>query len=72
MPLVRPICFEQVDVTLIGRAPATLVTELVRLEMGCHWKLIHFVVAPKMTEAVILGLAWLDKRGPAITWKDGY
>ncbi|XP_060544221.1 olfactory receptor 13H1-like [Pantherophis guttatus] len=43
-----------VDGTLIGGASATLVTELVRLEIDHHWELIRFVVAPKMTQSVIL------------------
>lgn len=47
-----------------------LVTEAVRLEIGYHWELILFVVAPKMTEAVILGLAWLNKWRPTISWEE--
>lgn len=39
-PLAQPICFEQVDGTLIGGAPAKSVTELIRLEMGRHQELI--------------------------------
>lgn len=39
----------------------THLTEPVKLKMGQHWEMIRFVVVPKMTEAVILGLAWLDK-----------
>lgn len=54
MPLVCLICFEHVDGTLIGGASATLVTELVRLEIGHHWELSRFVVAPKMMQSVIL------------------
>lgn len=38
--------------------------------MGRHWEKIHFVVAPKMTEVVILGLSWLDKWAPTI-WSEG-
>lgn len=49
-----------------------LVTEPLRLEMGHHWELIRFMVAPNMTKVVILGLAWLDKSGPTISWEDGY
>lgn len=53
-PLANPICFEQVDGSLIGGAPAILLTEPLRLEMGWHWEMIQFVVVPKMTKAVIL------------------
>lgn len=55
-----------------NESDATLVTELFRLEMGRHQELIWFVVAPSMTESIILDLAWLDKWGPVITWEDGY
>lgn len=46
--------------------------ELVRLQMGCHRELICFVVASKMIEVIILGLAWLDKWDPTIMWEDAY
>lgn len=39
--------------------------------MGKYWEIIRFVVVPKMTELVILGLAWLDKWHPLILWEDG-
>lgn len=55
--LAKPLWFEQVDRSLMGGAPATHITEPIRLEMTMHWEMIHFVVVPKMTEAVILGLA---------------
>lgn len=71
MPLAHPICFEQVDGTLIGGAPATLIIEPVRLEMGHHWELLQFVVVSRMTVSHP-GLAWLDKRGSTIMWEDGY
>ncbi|KAK9395807.1 RTL1: Retrotransposon-like 1 [Crotalus adamanteus] len=64
--LARPIHFEQVDGSLLGEAPATLVTEPVRLDMGEHWEVLRFIVVPSMTEEVILGLAWLGKWGPTI------
>lgn len=70
-PLGHPICFGQVDGTLVGIAPATLVMELIRLEMGHHWELIRFVEALKMTESFLLGFTRLDKWGLAITWEDG-
>lgn len=68
-PLASPINFEQLNESLIGGAPAT---EPVQLEMCHHWELTRFIVAPKMTETVILGLARLDKWGPTISWEDGY
>lgn len=57
----RPVRFEQVDGSLLGVAPATHVAEPVSLEMGQHWEVIWFIVVLKMTETIILGLAWLDK-----------
>lgn len=63
--------FKQANGTLIGGAPATHLIELVCREIGEHWELIHFVVIPKMMEAVILGLAWLDKWCLIIWWEDG-
>lgn len=69
--LTGPIRFEQVDGSLLGGTPATLITEPLQLEMGWHWELIHFMLVPKMTKAVILGLAWLDKWDPTIWWEVG-
>lgn len=65
-PLACPIFFEQVDGILICRALATLVTELVRLEMGQHREHIRFIIAPKITESIILGLTWLAKGDPPL------
>lgn len=65
-PLRKPVWFEQVDGSLLGGAPATCITEPVWMELGDHWEIIRFVVVTSMTEAVILGLAWLDKWGPPI------
>lgn len=48
-----------------------LLTEPVQLEMGHHWEIIWFIVAPKMMEAVILSLSWLDKWHPTIWWEGG-
>lgn len=45
--LSRPIRFEQVDGSLLGGAPATHVTERVKLEFRQHWELIHFVVVSR-------------------------
>ncbi|XP_039213407.1 uncharacterized protein LOC120314410 [Crotalus tigris] len=70
--LAQPVRFEQVDGSLLGGAPATHITEAIRLELGAHWETIQFVVAPAMSEAVILGLAWLDKWEPTIWWEGGY
>lgn len=66
--ITRPIQFQQINGLLIGGAPAMFLTESVRLEMSQHWEFIRFVVVPKMTEVVILGLVWLDKWGPTISW----
>lgn len=63
--------FEQADVSLMGGSPATHLTEPVCLEMDQHWEIIRFVVIPKMTKIVILGLAWLDKWCPTIWWENG-
>lgn len=52
-----------------GGTPASLLTEPIRLEMGYHWELIHLIVVPKITDAMILGLAWLDKWTPTIWWE---
>ncbi|KAK9400665.1 hypothetical protein NXF25_011379 [Crotalus adamanteus] len=69
--LKSPIRFEQVDGSLLGGAPTTLVTEPIRMDVGGHWEVIRFVVVPSMTEPLILGLAWLDKWTPIIWWEDG-
>lgn len=65
-PLRKPVWFKQVDGSLLGGVPATFITEPVQMELGEHWEVIRFVVVPSMMEAVILGLAWLDKWGPTI------
>ncbi|XP_039215403.1 uncharacterized protein LOC120315311 [Crotalus tigris] len=70
--LTQPIRFEQVDGSLLGGVPATHVTERVRMDLGEHWEVLRFIVVPIMTEAVILGLAWLDKWTPTIWWGGGY
>lgn len=52
-------------------SPATHLTEPVQLETGQNQETIQFVIAPKMTEVVILGLCWLGKWGPTIWWQMG-
>ncbi|KAK9397281.1 hypothetical protein NXF25_020642 [Crotalus adamanteus] len=69
--LKSPIRFEQVDGSLLGGVPTTLVTEPVRMDIGGHWELIRFIVVPTMSESVILGLAWMDKWTPTIWWAEG-
>ncbi|KAK9395824.1 retrotransposon-derived protein PEG10 [Crotalus adamanteus] len=69
--LSKPMRFEQADGSLMGGTLITQLTEPLRLEIGAHWEFIRFLVAPKMTEAVILGLAWLDKWKPFIWWEKG-
>ncbi|KAG8147950.1 hypothetical protein E2320_001384, partial [Naja naja] len=66
LQLRKPIRFEQVDGSILGGTPATHRTEMVRMDMGHHWEKISFVVVNHMTEAVILGLSWLDKWCPTI------
>lgn len=61
--------FEQLNGSLIESSPSTHLTEPVQLEKGQHWDIIQFVIVPKMTEAVILGLSWLDKWIPIIWWE---
>ncbi|KAK9400308.1 hypothetical protein NXF25_013327 [Crotalus adamanteus] len=69
--LKAPIRFEQVDGSLLGGAPTTLVTEPVRMEIDAHWEVIRFIVVPSMSESIILSLAWLDKWTPNMWWADG-
>lgn len=58
---IQALRFEQVNILLIRGTTATNLTKSVRLEMGQYWEIILFVIVPKMTGAVILELAWLDK-----------
>ncbi|XP_060545015.1 retrotransposon-derived protein PEG10 isoform X5 [Pantherophis guttatus] len=69
--LNHPIQFEQVDGSLVEETYATHLTEPVKLELADHWETIRFIIAPKMTDPVILGLSWLDKWGPIIWWQEG-
>lgn len=50
--LRAPIRFKQVDGSMIGGRSASEVTKELKLEMGRHWELIHFIVVPKMTESL--------------------
>lgn len=50
-----PIQSEQMDESILGWAPATHVTEPVRLEIGKHWEDIRFIVADAMTEPLLIG-----------------
>lgn len=59
--LAYPIRFKQVNGSLLGGAYATHLTKPVKLELANHWEAIQFVIASKMTNAVIVGLSWLDK-----------
>lgn len=58
--------FKQVDRSIIGGMPASYLTEPVSLRMESHTGTIEFVVAPKMAEAMILGLVWLPKWSPTV------
>lgn len=49
--------FEQVNSSLVGGLPASYLTEPVHLRLGNYKETIRFVVAPKMAEAMILGLS---------------
>lgn len=69
--LTDPITFEQMDGSLLGGKPVTHVTEPISLEIGTHKERIRFRVVPKITEEVVLGLAWLDKWDPTIWWGGG-
>lgn len=64
--LAQMIRFEQMDRSLVGGQPATHVTKKVVLELGQHREALQFVVVPRITEEIVLGLAWLDKWGPTI------
>lgn len=55
----------------MGGTLITHLTEPVQLEISEYWELIQFLVSPKMTEAVILALVWLDKWKPFIWWEKG-
>lgn len=69
--LKKPIKFKQMDSSTLGGAPATHITEPVRLEIGEHQEDIRFIVVDKMIEPIILGLAWLDKWEPTSWWEGG-
>lgn len=38
------------------------------MEIGTQQETQWFVVVPKITEDIVLGLAWFDKWGPNIWW----
>lgn len=59
------------DGSLLRGAPATHITEPMKMELAQHWELIRFIIVQTMTVSVILGLAWLDKWGPTIWWEGG-
>lgn len=59
------------DGSLLVGAPATQVTEPVRLEIGEHREDIRVIIVERIIEPIILGLAWLDKWKPNM-WEDGF
>lgn len=59
---IDPIHEAQTSSSLIGGSPTIHLME--PLWLGIGHEVIRFVIAPKMTEVVILGLSWLNKWGP--------
>lgn len=72
LQLATPIRFEQIDGLVMGGAPATQVTELIKVEIGEHWEHLRFIVVDRMIEPLILGLTWLYKWQPVIWWEGGF
>lgn len=62
--LRSPMVFSQINRSITGCVPGTCLTKLVKLKSGTHVETITFIVAPRMTETMVLGLAWLKKWNP--------
>lgn len=69
--LCRSMRLKQVDGSIIGGLPTSYLTKPVHLTLGTHQETNQFVVAPKMAEAMILGLAWLSQWKPIVHWGKG-
>lgn len=66
--LKKPTAFSQLDNLLAGEMPATCLTEPVDLKLGTHVQTIQFIVAPAMSNAMVLGLIWWRKWNHYINW----
>lgn len=71
-PCDLPLAVEALDGRPIGEGRVLSVTEEVKLQIGTlHSEHITFYVIPSPNHTVILGLPWLRRHNPHISWREG-
>ncbi len=74
IPLIRclsPLTVEAVDGRPLGTGKITHLTSRLKLTTGAlHQESIQFYIIPTMHASVILGLPWLRRHNPSISWRD--
>ncbi len=74
IPLIRclsPLAVEAVDGRPLGTGKITPLTSRLKLTTGAlHQESIQFYIIPTVHASVILGLPWLRRHNPNISWRD--
>ncbi len=74
IPLIRclsPLAIEAVDGRPLGTGKITHLTSRLTLTTGAlHQESIQFYIIPTVHASVILGLPWLRRHNPSISWRD--
>ncbi len=74
IPLIRclsPLAVEAVDGRPLGTGKITHLTSRLTLTTGAlHQESIQFYIIPTVHASVILGLPWLRRHNPSISWRD--
>lgn len=70
-PCTPPLAVEAVDGRPLGKGRITQITEEINLNIGVlHNESIRFYVIQSPHNPLILGLPWLRRHDPQISWKD--
>ncbi|KAL0150894.1 hypothetical protein M9458_053813, partial [Cirrhinus mrigala] len=66
------LSMEALDCRLLGEGRAQSITEGVQMQVGAlHNEIIQFCTIHSPHHTIILGLPWLHKHDPRISWRDG-
>ncbi|KAM6472473.1 uncharacterized protein PHA67_005571 [Liasis olivaceus] len=68
--LKTPIIFRQVDGTAVGGGAVRYCTEAFELKVGTHRETLKCLVAPLASYPLILGMSWLERWDPRISWRE--
>uniref|UniRef100_A0A3B1JLN1 ribonuclease H n=1 Tax=Astyanax mexicanus TaxID=7994 RepID=A0A3B1JLN1_ASTMX len=70
-PLKHPLNVQAIDSQPVGHGKITHITEPVLITVGAiHQEFARLLVTVSPVHKVILGLPWLEKHNPAISWRD--